>query len=122
MTILVIDDQKPVYESINQILYLKGYKVLRAESGPEALEFLEKEAQRIELIFLDINLRCQIMNGFDVCRRLKSNEETKDIPVVFISANEERFPEAREAGGDFCVAKPFEVTEIIDVVQRFACV
>ena len=85
MTILVVDDESESRQVLVDILKAEGYEVRPADSGQLALASVM--AQPPDLILLDI--RMPDMDGFEVCRRLKSRAATEEIPVMFISASGE---------------------------------
>ncbi|MGB7129888.1 MAG: response regulator, partial [Candidatus Sulfotelmatobacter sp.] len=80
-TILAVDDNDALRYSLSRTLQGGGYKVLEARNGSEALRLAEVSP---DLITLDVNL--PDMDGFEVCRRLKTNPRTSHIPVLHISA------------------------------------
>lgn len=81
-TILIVDDVPENVMLLNRVLQSEGYAVQTAENGSQALAITQRTPP--DLILLDINL--PDADGFDVCARLKSNEQTSQIPVMFISA------------------------------------
>jgi len=84
-TILVVDDDTESLRLLTNILGSAGYQVRPADSGELALASVEVKAP--DLIMLDIHMPG--MDGFEVCRRLKARIETRDIPLMFISASKE---------------------------------
>jgi two-component system, cell cycle sensor histidine kinase and response regulator CckA len=115
VTILVVDDQSDSRALLTAILASEGYDVRPADGGRLALAFVVVE--RPELILLD--LRMPGMDGFEVCRRLKENAETRDIPLMFISASgdvQERIEGLRLGAVDF-VTKPFQREELLARVR-----
>jgi len=109
--ILVVDDSPESLVLLTDILAAEGYEVRPADSGELALA--AAAAIRPELILLDI--RMSNMGGFEVFRRLNARPETREIPIIFISASadtEERVEGWRIGGVDF-VSKPFEKQELI---------
>ncbi|MEG5046938.1 response regulator [Microcoleus sp. B4-C1] len=109
--ILIIDDQPHNLRFISNILTKEGYKVQRAISGEMAVN--ANLAVLPDLILLDIAM--PKMNGYEVCARLKSNEKTKEIPVIFLSVFEETFHKVKafEVGGVDYITKPFQVEEVL---------
>ena len=89
----------------------EGYAVRFASSGTQALQAVAKE--KPSLILLDINM--PVMDGYETCRRLKANPETADIPVIFLTANneEESVAEGFEVGAVDYVTKPFRSKELL---------
>ena len=80
--ILIVDDMETNRVILEQIIADMGYKPVLAESGEQALEFLYE--YRPHLILSDISMPG--MDGYELCRIVKNNAETRDIPVIFISA------------------------------------
>jgi diguanylate cyclase (GGDEF)-like protein len=113
--ILVVDDTPASLALLTHILTNHGYRVRPASSGLLALRSV---AVRIpDLILLDVKM--PDMDGFEVCRRLKSDERTRGIPVLFISARGETTEKVRgfEAGGIDYITKPFETDEVLARVK-----
>lgn len=113
--ILVVDDLPDNLRLIRDTLSEKGYKVRSATTGAMALRAAELPAT--ELILLDIKL--PDMDGYEVCRHLKADDRTADIPVIFLSALNDTFNkvEALKAGGVDYIAKPFQVEEVLARVE-----
>lgn len=112
--ILVIDDEKDVLEVLRLVLSRSGYEVLASSSGMEGLA--QAQADRPDLILLDIMM--QRMDGWEVLRALKSDAETREIPVVILSARVEPKDKIRglQEGAVDYVTKPFAVREILEKV------
>jgi PAS domain S-box-containing protein len=114
-TILVVDDTPADLELLVDTLTAQGYQVLPAESGELALASVA--ARPPELILLDIHLPG--LNGFEVCRLLQAQPESRDIPVMFISASgesAERVEGLRLGAVDY-ISKPFQREELLARVQ-----
>lgn len=107
--ILVVDDEQLNVELLDGMLS-KDYTVLKAYGGSEAL--LEAERSLPDLILLDIMMPG--INGFEVCRKSKSNEKIMHIPIVMVTALKERADriKAIEAGADDFLSKPVDVYEL----------
>ncbi|MBN2810222.1 MAG: diguanylate cyclase [Deltaproteobacteria bacterium] len=112
-TILAVDDTVANLDIIVDLL--KDFDVIEATGGPEALEIVAEEA--IDLILLDIMM--PEMDGYTVCRKLKQNEKTKDIPIIFITARteEDAIEKAYDEGGVDYVTKPFKPKELLARVK-----
>ncbi len=112
-TILVVDDTKTNIDILLELL--KDYDVIPALDGQTALNILEEE--HIELILLDIMM--PHMDGFEICKKIKSNKLTKDIPIMFITAktDELSIQMAFEVGGVDYITKPFNTKELLARVQ-----
>ncbi len=113
ITILAVDDSEINLDILVGIL--KKYDVIPALSGKEALEILQEE--KIDLILLDIVM--PEMDGFEVCRRIKADESTWEIPVIFITVknSEQDIQQCFELGVVDYVAKPFNAVELLARVQ-----
>jgi len=113
--ILVIDDEKDVLEVLRLVLSRSGYEVLASSSGMDGLA--QAQADRPDLILLDIMM--QRMDGWEVLRALKSDAETREIPVVILSARVEPKDKIRglQEGAVDYVTKPFAVREILEKVS-----
>ena len=110
-TILVVDDSPTVLRLTAAPLAEQGYRVLTAVDGEQALEMVAK--YRPDLLILDIILPKK--NGFQVCRELKTNSNTRDIRIILLSSksNEsDRFWGLRQ-GADSYMTKPFDTFELL---------
>lgn len=109
--ILLIDDTPQNLELLSEMLLNQGYKVRCAISGPVALNAIESVLP--DLILLDINM--PHMDGYEVCRKLKEREASKEIPIIFVSALSETLEKVKafEAGGIDYITKPFQLDEVL---------
>lgn len=109
--ILIVDDAPINLRALSQTLMKAGYKVRPANNGKTALQVAESLLP--DLILLDIMM--PDMNGYQVCKQLKSNPKTKDIAVIFISALSDGLDKIKafEAGGIDYIIKPFHKEEIL---------
>jgi DNA-binding NtrC family response regulator len=114
--ILIVDDEIPNLQLLTQVLSDAGYTFLRSIKRPQ-LAIESALAQPPSLILLDV--RMPEMDGFEVCRRLKQEEATRDIPVIFVSALQDVQDRVRgfEAGGVDFISKPFQEPEVLARVQ-----
>ncbi|HEY9748038.1 MAG TPA: two-component system response regulator [Allocoleopsis sp.] len=108
--ILVVDDHPASRMTAVALLSVEGYDVLEADSGPAALTCVTEGNP--DLILLDVMMPG--MDGFEVCRRLKQDEQTRLTPVIFITALNDRRARLKgiEAGGDDFLTKPFDQLEL----------
>ena len=113
--ILIVDDLPANLRLLSQMLIKHGYKVRAVLNGARALE--AAEAVPPDLILLDIMM--PEIGGYEVCRRLKMNERTRDIPVLFISALGETEDKVKgfTVGGVDYITKPFQLEEVLARVQ-----
>ena len=116
-TVLVVDDQASERERISGILSGAGWRVSTAGSASEALE--KARAERPAIIFMDIVMPG--MDGYQACRRLAVDPDTRAIPVVFVSTKCQRADQvwARMQGGKDLIGKPFSDAQLLDAL-RFA--
>jgi diguanylate cyclase (GGDEF)-like protein len=110
-TVLIVDDNPNNLRVLEGILHGAGYKVRPALNGETALR--AAESAQPDLILLDI--RMPGMDGFELCRRLKAQPLTRDIPVIFISALQEMDDkiQAFKVGGVDYITKPFQSEEVL---------
>ena len=113
--ILIVDDIPANLNVLRQALEAEGYDLLFATEGETALKVAARAMP--DLILLDIIMPG--MDGFEVCRQLKKNQSTKDIPVVFITAmrETEEVVEGFRVGGVDYITKPFEKEEVLARVE-----
>ncbi len=112
--ILVADDDSAILDVIQQILEMDGYEVKTTVDG-ETIKKMRKGLP--DLLLLDI-----WMSGTDgrlICKQLKSQEITKHIPIIIISANKDTEGIAKEAGADDFLTKPFEMNDLLAKVKYY---
>ena len=109
MKILAVDDDDSIRELLALQLTRHGYEVLTAADGAEALV----KAPQAEFILLDLML--PKIDGYEVCRHLKSDERTKEIPIIMLTAKAEEIDTVLglELGADDYLAKPFSMRELL---------
>jgi signal transduction histidine kinase len=110
-TVLIVDDSPENVKVLFAFLSKLGFKILVAQSGEDALGVVRENLP--DIILLDILMPG--IDGFETCRRLKANERTKDIPVLFVSSLSDIVEKMRgfEAGGVDYIIKPFQQEETI---------
>jgi two-component system cell cycle response regulator DivK len=115
--ILVVDDNQDSRELVVKVLKNRGYEMVEAVDGEEAIE--KVIAERPDLILLDISI--PKLNGYEVTLRLKNMEEFKDIPVVALTAHAMKGDrmKALEAGCEGYITKPINVRELPAQVKSF---
>ena len=115
--ILAVDDDPAALGALRQILTQRGYEVLTAGSGEEALGFLAD--QLFDLAILDVSLPG--MSGYDVCRKIRKDTRTVDLPVIFLTAKAllMDMAEGEDAGSDLYLIKPVLATKLINMVGMF---
>jgi class 3 adenylate cyclase/CheY-like chemotaxis protein len=113
-TVLVVDDLPQNVRLLEAILAPRGYRVVSANSGGEALERIG--AAPVDIVLLDILM--PEMDGYEVCRALRAEPATSFLPVVMITASgEQEKLAAIEAGADDFIAKPFDQAELLARVR-----
>jgi len=114
--ILVADDDPVILRLLQVNFNLEGYEVHTATRGEEALEKAREHLP--DIILLDVMMPG--VDGWEVCRRLKEDQATAAIPVIFLSARAQDQDRRRgyELGVVAYVTKPFDPGELIEVVQR----
>ena len=115
--ILLVDDQPANLEVLCELLEAEGYNISLAPRGGIALKIASQPEGRPDLILLDVMM--PEMDGYEVCQRLKDDPDTRDIPVIFITARDltEEVLEGFRVGGVDYVAKPFRDHEVLMRVQ-----
>ena len=115
--ILLIDDDEKLGDLLGTYFELFYLTLLVAHEPQAGLEMLDQEDP--DLVILDIML--PEIDGFEVCRRIKADDETKHIPVVMLTAKKSREDMARgeQVGADWYITKPFKSAMVIETIQRF---
>ncbi|MCD4757191.1 MAG: hybrid sensor histidine kinase/response regulator [Arcobacteraceae bacterium] len=113
-SILVVDDTTTNIDILLDLL--KGYDVVVAMDGKSALDILEED-DNIDLILLDIMM--PVLDGFEVCKTIKKNKKTRDIPVIFLTAksDDDSIKIAFEVGGIDYLTKPFRPIELTSKIK-----
>ena len=113
--ILLIEDNKEVRENTAEILELAGFKVSTASDGKKGVEEVKKE--KPDLIICDIMM--PVLDGYGVLHLLGKNEETANIPFIFLTAKTERVEirKGMDLGADDYITKPFEKTELLNAIE-----
>lgn len=117
ITVLAVDDQPQNLRLLDAVLSPRRYRVLTAQSGATALELLETED--VDIVLSDVVM--PEMDGYELCRRIRSTRATEFLPVVMITASgSEQRLEALESGADDFIAKPFDQSELLARVASLA--
>lgn len=113
----MVEDSVPQQEMIADLLRGSGLDVTSANDGLEALEQIQA-GELPDLVVLDIVM--PRMNGYELCRRLKADPSTQDVPVVMCSSKGEEFDRywGMKQGADAYIAKPFQPTELVGTVKQ----
>jgi formate hydrogenlyase transcriptional activator len=113
--ILCVDDEPLNLSLLEAMLSPRGYDVVSAVNGPEALEKIQ--AERIDICLLDVMMPG--MDGFEVCRRIKSDDLNRNIPVVMVTSYADMKNRIRgiEAGAEDFISKPFDSAEVLARIE-----
>ncbi len=114
--VLIVEDSVSTRQYIADLLTSKGLVVKIASDGVEAMNILKK--YRPDIVVMDIVM--PRMNGYELCRNIKSNEETKNVPVVICSAKSEEFDRhwGMKQGADAYITKPFKSNELLSTIKQ----
>jgi CheY-like chemotaxis protein len=114
--ILVVDDNEMNRDILSRYLKRQGHDVKAASSGAEALSLMKR--QRYDLVLLDVMM--DDLDGYEIIRRMKADEQLRDIPVIFISALDDAAGKVRafKAGGVDYVTKPFQAEVVVARVEN----
>jgi DNA-binding response OmpR family regulator len=112
--ILIIDDDADILDAIAMILDREGYTVSTVMKGDEAYQAIN--TFKPDLILLDV-----LMSGSDgrtICKNLKKEKKTRQIPIVMISAHPSAAKEYMQCGADDFLAKPFETEDLLKIIKK----
>ena len=115
--ILAVDDDATALGALRQILVQKGYDVSTAPNGHDALTALAGGS--FDLVILDVSMPG--LSGYDVCRKIRQEDKTRDLPVIFLTAKGMLvdMTEGEEAGSDLYLVKPVLATKLLNMVGMF---
>ena len=114
--VLVVDDEPDIVEILRYNLQKQKFSVLTASNGNEALEIALVEIP--DLIILDV--RMPGMTGIETCRKMRTFDSLKDIPVLFLTADTDEYTSmsAIEAGGNHFITKPIHPTILLNMIKE----
>jgi len=114
-TVLLIEDNEDIRENMAEIMELANYKVLTAPDGKQGIEMAVKH--KPDVIVCDIMM--PVLDGYGVIHMLQKNEETRNIPFIFLTAKAERaeIRKGMELGADDYITKPFNGTELLNAIE-----
>ena len=114
--ILIVDDEKDLVEMLEVRIGALGYEVFKAYDGQEGLE--KARETKPDLIILDIMM--PKMNGYEVCRFLKFDEEFKNIPILMLTARgqDQDKKVGDDVGADAYMTKPFDGNELVTKIKE----
>lgn len=111
--IMVADDDPAIVDALTLMLEFEGYEVISTING-STLFAMEEDLP--DLLLLDIWMSGE--DGKEICHRLKSQEHTKHIPIIMVSASRDIEKSARECGADDFLPKPFQMDELLEKVGK----
>lgn len=114
-TVLVVDDEYGIAELLEAVLVDEGHRVLTASNGKHALQVME--AGRPDIVFLDYMM--PVMDGAALLTRMRANADLRETPVVLMSSIPEAAVAERCDGYVLFLRKPFNVFQVIELVDRF---
>lgn len=116
--VMVVDDEPDIVKLVKISLEMANFEVIEAFSGVEALEKIEAESVLPDIFLLDIMM--PDMNGYEVCQKLKSEERTKAIPVVMLTAKGQKgdAEQGLRVGADDYIIKPFDPYELGEQISE----
>jgi DNA-binding response OmpR family regulator len=114
--VLVCDDDPVILKLLQVNLELEGYEVITGRNGEEAVRMARAELP--DLIILDIMM--PLLDGYQACSQIKSQEATKDIPVIFLSAKAQHsdIQKGIAHGVAAYMTKPFDPNELLAIIER----
>ena len=113
--ILIVEDSKSIREAIAKILRELNIKVIEADNGNQAVKYLEGE--KPNLVITDIIM--PEMNGYELCRWMRNNPKTQEIPILMCSSKSEEFDRhwGMKQGADEYLTKPFKSAELLSKIK-----
>jgi CheY-like chemotaxis protein len=112
--IMVADDDPAILDALKMMLEVWDYDVDTAADGKVVARI---KHSRPQLLLLDIWMSG--IDGRDICKKLKSRVETRDIPVILISASQDIAKSCRDSGANDYIAKPFEMNELLGKIEKY---
>lgn len=114
--VLVIDDNEGILDAMKALLEMDGHDAELIQNAGQAFDIL-KGGYHPDIILLDVLLSGE--DGRDICKRLKKESSTAEIPIVMISAHPNAEEEVMKSGANGFVAKPFQINDILVKVNQF---
>jgi len=115
--ILVVDDEPDILKIVTFRLKKLRCDILTADNGKDALDLIRR--QRPDLVLLD--LRLPIIDGYEVCKQVKADDELKNIPIILLTASSTAkiSEKTKEFKADGYIIKPFDPEELLKKVKKF---
>ena len=116
-TILVVDDEKEIVDLVAVYLENENFKVFKCYTAKEALNYVEMEAEKLDLAILDVMLPDE--SGYDIVKKIRNNPATKKLPVMMVTAKTSEIDMIKglDDGADDYIKKPFSIMELISRVK-----
>ncbi|MEM1347192.1 MAG: response regulator [Myxococcota bacterium] len=116
-TVLVADDSRTIRQIVGMALKASPYDILEADNAQATVLQLQQRGRDISVILLDYYMPDG--SGYELCRAVKSNDSTRDIPVIMLGGTYKNFDEgkAREVGADGIVMKPFKTDQLLHAIE-----
>ncbi|QQL51006.1 response regulator [Mucilaginibacter ginkgonis] len=115
-TLLICDDDAGIVDMLEMMFEGTGYNIIPVLDSLQVMDVIEK--QKPDVLILDLWM--PVLSGDQVLKTLRSNSETKDLPVIVVSASRDGEKIAREAGATDYVSKPFDMDLLMTKVDKFA--
>ena len=112
--ILAVDDDLYILDALTELLKYSGYDIDTTPKGDEVFNKIDEHVP--DLILLDVMLSG--FDGRDICKKLKANIKTKNIPVIMISATPNISESVKSSGANDYIAKPFNLFDLIKVINK----
>jgi two-component system, OmpR family, alkaline phosphatase synthesis response regulator PhoP len=116
--VLVVDDDPDVVAICSLVLESEGYEVAAALNGSEAVDKVKKGEGEIDVVLLDVMM--PVIDGLTVCKMVKRDPRTRDLPVIIMSASEVLREKGVACHADAVIPKPFDIDRLVDTVGQFA--
>ena len=115
--VLVVDDTAAHLQQLKEIVSDAGYQVITATSGTEAIA--KTQAEKPSMVFMDIVM--DDLDGYGACREINRNEDTREIPVVFVSTKNQRADHiwAEKQGAKALLTKPIDSDAIVKQLNTY---
>ena len=114
--VLIVDDEPNIVQALEYLLQGRGLEVSVARDGGEALRMIEED--KPDLVLLDVML--PVMNGYDVCVRVRGRKSLRDVKIVMLSAKgyDAEVSKGMALGADLYITKPFSTRELVAKVEQ----
>ncbi len=114
--ILIVDDEPSILVMVKMMLEDEGYLTTTATNGVEALDLLSQHPHHLVLL----DLMMPVMDGHTCCRIIKAGAETRNLPIILMSADGNLKRKAAELCADSYLHKPFDIAELLELVAHHA--